>query len=66
VVAVENEYAMLLVQASAHGARAGGVFTGIVNRRDHPSHWEYPPYNDNVLNGIERMIVVALDGLAAL
>lgn len=64
VVAVEMEFATLLVIASLHGARAAGIFVtdGNLARQSAPlSPESYQPRRTVVEDGIQKMLRVALE-----
>lgn len=63
VVAVEMEFATLLVIASIHGARAGGIFTSDGNLTKEPDQEAYDPHRTVVKEGVERMVKTALEAL---
>jgi uridine phosphorylase len=65
-VAIEMEFAALLVIASLHGARAGGVFAVDGNlRRNAADMADYDPDRDIVRTAKAAMLTVALEALAA-
>ena len=64
-VAVEMEYATLLVQAGIHGVQAGGIFTADGNILEEDS-WEYDPNQPVVTESKKVMLKVALEALATL
>jgi uridine phosphorylase len=64
--AVEMEYAALLVIASLHSARAGGIFTSdgnLVRKQAALSTDNYNPHREVVAQGVQRMLRIALDAL---
>ena len=64
--AVEMEYAALLVIASLHGARAGGIFTSdgnLVRKQAALSTDNYNPHREVVAQGVQRMLRIALNAL---
>jgi len=66
VVAVEMEFAVLLILAAIHGARAGGIFTvdsNLLHRRDSS---DYQPDQSVVAEGKRLMLEIALDALVRL
>lgn len=68
-VAVEMEYAALLVIASLHGARAGGIFTtdgNLARKKIALSTDNYNPHRKVVRQGVQRMLRIALDALTSL
>lgn len=65
-VAVEMEFAPLLVQAAMYGARAGGVFTVDSNVSFLNDPWDYDPQKEGVSSGKKVMLKVALEALARL
>jgi uridine phosphorylase len=66
VVAAEMEFAMLLVTASLHGARAGGIFTADGNLTIEPDlKAGYDPHRRVVEKGVERMLKVAIEALVS-
>lgn len=64
--AVEMEYATLLVMATLHKARSGGIFVSDGNLVRAPDPNAYNPHRDIVEEGKARMLRVALDALADL
>ena len=65
-VAIEMEYAALLVIAALHGTRAAGVFAVDGNlRRDAADMADYDPDRDVVRTAKAAMLTIALDALAA-
>jgi uridine phosphorylase len=71
VVAIEMEFATLLVMASIRGVRAGGLFVSDGNVAEDKSQMEmednaYDPHRDVVKQGTANMLRVALDALATL
>ena len=52
-VAIEMEFATLLVQAAIHGAKAGGIFTSDGNVIEEPDPWAVDPDREVVQNGIK-------------
>lgn len=65
-LAIEMEYAALLVIASLHGARAGGVFAVDGNlRRNAADMADYDPDREVVRTAKAAMITVALEALAS-
>jgi uridine phosphorylase len=68
-VAIEMEYAALLVIASLRGARAGGIFTSdgnLVRKQAALSSENYDPHREVVKQGVQRMLQAALEALAQL
>jgi uridine phosphorylase len=65
VYAVEMEFATLLIIAAMRGARAGGIFTSDGNMTEEPDPLVYDPHRREVDQGVENMIQIALDALAA-
>jgi uridine phosphorylase len=65
-VAIEMEFATLLIQASIHGARAGGIFTSDGNVIEEPDPWAVNPDRDVVSSGKKIMLEIAIDALAEL
>jgi uridine phosphorylase len=65
-VAIEMEFAALLIQASIHGARAGGIFTSDGNVVEEPDPWAVDPDRDIVTSGKKIMLKIAIDALAEL
>lgn len=66
VVAVEMEYAALLVLASLHSARAGGIFVtdgNLARQQVALSPDQYNPHREIVDTGIQTMLHVALEAL---
>jgi uridine phosphorylase len=61
--AAEMELATLLVIASLHGVRAGGIFTSDGNLTGEPDPLAYDPHRRVVKEGVEKMIQVALEAL---
>lgn len=66
VYAVEMEFAALLIIASIHGARAGGIFVTDGNMTVESDTTAYNPHRTVVKEGVENMIQIALDALARL
>jgi uridine phosphorylase len=66
VAAVEMELATLLIIASIHGVRAGGIFTSDGNMTVEDDMNEYDPHRDVVREGVQSMIRVALEALTLL
>jgi uridine phosphorylase len=72
VLGVEMEVAVLLVQASLHGARAGGIFVSDGNLArekqadvpNDPAH--YNPHREVVVAGVQRMLKISLGALSSL
>jgi uridine phosphorylase len=64
VIAIEQEFAPLLVLASINGARAGGLFTVDGNVVDNTNEWDYHPDQDAVTRGKKSMLLIALNTLA--
>lgn len=66
VLCVEMEVAMLFVQASLHGRKAGGIITsdGYVLKGAEPG--QYNPHREVVEQGKQNMLQIALDALADL
>lgn len=64
-VAVEMEYAPLLVQAGIYGVQAGGIFTADGNIFNDDS-WEYDPNQLVVTEGKKAMLKIALEALVKL
>jgi uridine phosphorylase len=62
-VAIEMEYAVLLVQAGMHGARAGGIFTSDGNVIEVPDPWKVDANRDVVCRGVQKMLKVAIAAL---
>jgi len=65
-IAIEMEYAALLVIASLRGARAGGIFTSdgnLVRKQAALSTDNYDPHREVVTQGVQRMLHIALDAL---
>jgi uridine phosphorylase len=65
-VAIEMEFATLLVQAGIHGARAGGIFTSDGNVIEEPDPWVVNADREVVRNGIKNMLQVAIEALVKL
>lgn len=65
-VAIEMEFATLLVQAGIHGAKAGGIFTSDGNVIEEPDPWAVDPDRDVVKKGIQAMLKIAINALARL
>jgi uridine phosphorylase len=63
VAAVEMEYATLLITASLHGVRAGGVFTSDGNMTEESDPETYDPHRKVVREGVQTMLKVALTAL---
>jgi uridine phosphorylase len=66
VCAVEMELATLLVIASLHGVRAGGIFTSDGNLTEEAAPTEYDPHRTVVKEGVSTMLKIALDALTRL
>ena len=66
VCAVEIELATLLIMASLHGARAGGIFTSDGNMTEEADLTEYDPHRNVVEEGVSAMLKIRLDVLARL
>jgi uridine phosphorylase len=66
VAAVEMEYATLLIVASLHGVRAGGIFTSDGNMTEDADPEAYDPHRGVVREGVGTMLNVALTALARL
>jgi uridine phosphorylase len=66
VCAVEMELATLLVVASLHGVRAGGIFTSDGNLTEKVDPTEYDPHRTVVKEGVAAMLEIALDALTRL
>jgi uridine phosphorylase len=66
VCAVEMELATLLIMASLHGVRAGGIFTSDGNMTEEADMTEYDPHRSVVEEGVSTMLKIALDALARL
>lgn len=65
-VAIEMEFAALLVIASLRGARAGGIFTSdgnLVRKQAVLASDNYDPHRQVVKQGVQKMLQVALEGL---
>jgi uridine phosphorylase len=65
-IAIEMEYAPLLVQAGVHGVKAGGIFTADGSPEEEKDAWDYNPNQQIVTDAKEVMLKVALDALAKL
>jgi uridine phosphorylase len=65
-VAIEMEFATLLIQASIHKARAGGIFVSDGNIVEEPDPMAVDPDKEITSIGIQRMIEIALNALAGL
>ena len=65
-VAVEMEYATLLIQASIHKARAGGIFVSDGNIVEEPDPMAVDPDKEIISKGIQRMIEISLNALAGI
>lgn len=65
-VAIEMEFATLLIQASIHGARAGGIFTSDGNVIEEPDPWAVDPNTEVILKGKQTMLKIAIDALSEL
>lgn len=65
-VAIEMEFAALLIQASIHGARAGGIFTSDGNVIEEPDPWAVDSDKEVIIAGKKVMLKIALDALAEL
>jgi uridine phosphorylase len=63
VMAVEMELAALLVVASLHGVKAGGAF---ISDGQPAEMAEYNPHREIVTQGVQKMLLVALDALVTL
>lgn len=66
LLAVEMELATLLIIASMHGVRAGGIFTTDGNMTEESDMKEYDPHRKVVTDGVDSMLRIALDALARL
>jgi uridine phosphorylase len=66
VLAVEMEFATLLVIASMRGVRAGGIFTSDGNMTEESDPKTYDPHRTVVKQGTETMIQIGLDALVNL
>lgn len=66
VCAVEMEFATLLIIASMHGVRAGGIFVSDGNMTKESDPTAYDPHRRAVKEGVEKMIPIGLDALASL
>jgi uridine phosphorylase len=66
VVAVEMEFATLLVIANMRGVRAGGLFTSDGNMTEESDPLTYDPHRTAVKEGVDNMIKIALDALSRL
>lgn len=66
VCAVEMELATLLIVASLHGVRAGGILTSDGNMTEEDDPTEYDPHRTVVREGVNTMLKVALDALTRL
>jgi uridine phosphorylase len=66
VCAIEMELATLLIIASLHGARAGGIFTSDGNLTEEADPTEYDPHRNVVQEGVRTMLKIGLDALARL
>lgn len=65
-VAIEMEFATLLIQAAIHGAKAGGIFTSDGNVIEEPDPWAVDADREVVRNGISNMLQVAISALVNL
>jgi uridine phosphorylase len=65
-VAIEMEYAALLVQAGIHGASAGGIFTSDGNVIEEPDPWAVDPFKKEIEEGKMAMLNIALNALTKL
>lgn len=65
-VAIEMEFATLLIQASIHKARAGGIFVTDGNVIEEPDPWAVNPEQEVIARGKEKMIEIALEALVKL
>lgn len=65
-VAIEMEFAALLIQASIHSARAGGIFTSDGNVIEEPDPWAVNPNRDVVTSGKKIMLEIAIEALTEL
>ena len=65
-VAIEMEFATLLIQASIHGARAGGIFTSDGNVIEEPDPWAVNASKDIIISGKKIMLEIAINALAEL
>jgi uridine phosphorylase len=63
VIAIENEWAALLVQAAMHRARAGGLFVADANVIEKWDPWVYHPDQEVVTLGKKTMLKIALNAL---
>ena len=63
VCAVEMELATLLIIASMHGVRAGGIFTSDGNMTEEADPEAYDPHRNVVEEGVQAMLKIALDAL---
>jgi len=66
VIAVEMEFATLLIIASMHAARAGGIFVTDGNMTVKSDPTAYNPHRTVVREAVENMVQIALDALARL
>lgn len=66
VAAAEMELATLLIIASMHGVRAGGIFTSDGNLTREPYPPAYDPHRHVVQEGLEKMCTIALEALVSL
>lgn len=65
-IAIEMEYAVLLVIASLRGVRAGGIFTSdgnLARKQAALSSVSYDPHREVVSQGVQRMLRIALEAL---
>jgi uridine phosphorylase len=65
-VAIEMEFAALLVQAGIHGAKAGGIFTSDGNVIEEPDPWAVDPYKKEIEEGKIAMLNIAIRALTKL
>lgn len=65
-VAIEMEYATLLIQASIHKARAGGIFVSDGNIVEEPDPMAVDPDKELTSKGIQRMIEISMNALTGL
>lgn len=65
-VAIEMEFATLLIQAGMHGAKAGGIFVSDGNVVEEPDPWKVNPNREVVHQGKTSMIEIALEALSRL
>ena len=66
VYAVEMEFATLLIIASMHAARAGGIFVTDGNMSVKSDPTAYNPHRTVVSEGVENMVRIGLDALVRL